>query len=544
MKIIDKRGRLVSLEPNEGQLMLHKSMAYQRGMGFPVRIVLLKPRQIGWSTWCEAEGFSYINLVPNRTALAVSADDDSTRFIFRMTQLYQDELPLSVRRKAESSTQYAIIYSAPHRSRFLTQTAGKMVLGRGGTIHYLHCSELAFWPNDKEGLAAVTQMIPEDVETTVILESTAFGEGGSFYDMYWQAKDRVKAGDYSGYIPVFYPWYKFDEYKIKPPRGFVLTDEERVLKKKYGLEDSQVFYRRQKIQSFGGDDKLFRREYPASDEEAFLATGTPVFSETTLRQEVLAADNCMFIMDGEKIKVEMVNRSFNCWKVVKYPVRGHEYAVGLDSMESRLSDPNDPESGSDRDAISVFDRDSNEIAAIYTGQTIQDDLAEQALAGCIFYNYAWFAPEIPHAMEVLKVFKNYGYPNIYSRQEHDDQIVVEDGESLGWKTTLITRKWLTDSFLTALRDGLKVNVKDLLDEMKTFVYNKIGTPIHKTGRHDDIIFATMIALQVHLRTPYRMTTKMSEYTGARDDRKYKRDLSMSGAIDDDFDEEEFEDRTE
>ena len=66
LSIIDKKGDLIRLFPNIGQLMLAKMMVRQRRAGFPVRIVLLKPRQVGWSTWSEAEGFHFINNNKNR----------------------------------------------------------------------------------------------------------------------------------------------------------------------------------------------------------------------------------------------------------------------------------------------------------------------------------------------------------------------------------------------------------------------------------------------------------------------------------------------
>lgn len=522
--------------------MLHRAIFEQRSAGFPVRIILLKPRQVGWSTWCEAEGFWYINHEPNRTALVVSADIKSTRFVFNMTRLFQEQMPKDIKKPTVSSTEYAITYSAPHRSRFLTQTAGTDVLGRGGTIHYFHGSESAYWPSAKAGLAAVLQMVPYENETTVILESTANGVGGAFYDLFWQAVDRQKDGaNLEGFIPVFFPWYKFSEYKTSVPMTFKADEGELDLQNKYNLTDEQIYWRRLKLSELGGDEGLFRQEYPATSMEAFIASGNPVFTGKMVGQKIASNIRyCIFTESG----LEDVNRRFNCWQIFKNPIEGHEYAMGIDTMESRVSDPQDEKSQLDRDGAAILDRDSVEYVAIYHGQTEQVELGQQCLYAARFYNDAYIAPEIPKAMEVLKVFRNAGYNHIYERQIHDEQLIEDESDNLGWKTTMITRKWLVDSFITSLREGLIINFQDLLDEMKSFIYDKIGRPVHMPGKHDDILFGAMIALQAHLRCPYKPKPYGFSHTGEVFTKK-EAELNETGYIDGGIEEleEEISERT-
>lgn len=544
LKIIDKLGSLVGLEPNIGQLMLARMIMRQRRAGFPVRIILLKPRQVGWSTWCEAEGFQDINHKPNRTALVVSADTDSTDMVFRMTKLYQDQMTESLKLPTDGSNRKEIIYSAPHRSRFITQTAGKDVLGRGGTIHFFHGSEVAFWPRAKEGLAAVLQMVPSTPDTTVILESTANGVGGAFYDLFQQAVDRVKTSDdLSGYIPVFFPWYKFPEYQTVPPKGFRCDEDEENLKKEFNLNNSQVFWRRLKIQELGGDEALFRQEYPATHIEAFQTSGNPVFTQKMLYyQKSFVKDerHIVFVKDG----MENVNRSFNCWKIITPPT-DHQYCLGIDTMEARLSDVQDPKSSLDCDGAVMFDRTTGEVAAAWHGRGDQSELGHQCLWAAQAYNDAWVAPEIPHSMVLLKIFKDVGYQNIYNRQVHDQRIVTQDSENLGWRTDLITRKWLVDDFLVALKDNsIRVCVKEIVDEMETFIRDKTGKAVHQPSKHDDLLFGLMIALQTHLRCPLNEVPYSEDYTGEdveTEERKSLKSFARVGVIDrceiDDWEEE-------
>ena len=532
LKIINKDGVLVPLVANVGQIMLDNVVELQRSHGYPVRIILLKPRQVGWSTWSEALGFHYINTTSQRSALVVSADIDSTDFVFRMSKTFQSHINKGIRFKTSASSRKEIVYK-DSGSRFITQTAGKDVLGRGGTVHFFHGSEVAFWPHAKEGLAALFQMIPNTPETTVILESTANGVGGAFYDLFFQAVDRFReTGSYHGYIPVFFPWYKFTDYSTLVPKGFRCTEEERELKGQFGMDDGQLFWRRLKIEELGGDESLFKQEYPATALEAFQVAGNPVFSNSIMsRERGRSARNprfCILEEDGP----EDVERIFNCWQIAYLPVEGHEYTIGIDTQESTLSDQSDPKSRLDRHGVAVFDRNEGRYVAIYWGQGPQHDLGVQCLRAAKMYNNAWVGPEVPHGMEVLKMFREEGYQYIYQRQTKDEQYDTSDTDNLGWRTTLITRRWLVESLKTAMIEGsVRIVFKDILDEMDTFCYDKSGKPVHRPGKHDDLLFGAMIALQIHLRMPLNPQPYANDVTGEEYKEVSMGDLAMIGAID-------------
>lgn len=556
LKIVDNRihsstfGRLVNLIPNTGQIYLHEVMELQRGHGYPVRVILLKPRQVGWSTWCEAEGFRYVNKTPLRTMLVVSADLKSTDFVFDMTKLFQAEMPANEKLPTLTSSRKEIRYRSPHASKIITQTAGQDILGRGGTVHYFHGSEVAKWPDAKEGLAAIFQMIPYIGETTVILESTAWGQEGAFYDLFWGAVEnrRRNADTYAGYIPVFFPWFKFEEYKVKVPRGFKPTEEEIALKREFPVDDEQIFWRRLKLAELDNDLTFFKQEYPATALEAFQGSGNPVFTqkmienqESKLSKEVRYA---VFKGSASGVGVENVQRTLNCWQIRQLPQAGCEYALGTDTMEARLSDPQDRNSSLDYHGATVLNRNTGEYVALFHGQCSQKDLAEQILLAGYFYNNAWIAPEMPHGILVLDLLKESGYENIYSRQVHDEQIDVDDSENLGWRTTLVTRGWLVDSFIAALRDNsITIGFESILDEMRTFIRDKTGKPIHAPSKHDDLLFAAMITLQIHLRIPLKPLAYQFDYVGEEIEEKPERErnLSMSGVHDPGLEPEEQDD---
>ena len=72
------------------------------------------------------------------------------------------------------------------------------------------------------------------------------------------------------YILVFIPWFWQREYRKAPPVGFVLTPDEAAYQKLYSLDLEQMAWRRAKITELNGVHN-FRREYPATPEEAFAA---------------------------------------------------------------------------------------------------------------------------------------------------------------------------------------------------------------------------------------------------------------------------------
>ena len=195
LKIVDKQGQLVPLKHNIAQLKVQNTMRLQLDNNLPVMLIILKARQEGVSTYMEACIFEHINRKPNRHGCIVSADKDATAKVFRMCQTFQEEMPEVYRRELAKSNIKEIIYKPPHRSSMLCQTAGKKVLGRGGTTQYVHATEVAFLANAKTQLLGLLQEVPEDPDTMVIQETTANGVGGAFYETYWAAVEKTKAGE-------------------------------------------------------------------------------------------------------------------------------------------------------------------------------------------------------------------------------------------------------------------------------------------------------------------------------------------------------------
>jgi|GEM_PF-2356809 hypothetical protein len=552
LHIVTKGGQRVLLTPNSVQLRLHMAMQQQRCRGLPVRLDLLKFRQWGGSTWLEAEGFYEVMKFANWRAMAVSVDADSTDHIFGMTKIFEEDLPAGDKRPKDATNRKEIKFTRPHRSQFIAQTAGKISLGHSFTAQFLHCSEIARWENAETQMGGLQEIVPLRAGTTIVRETTANGQGGFFYDAWREnvRRRRRHPDDYSGYLPVFVGWYMFPDYAIAPRPGTVFSREERALQHKLNLTDAQLYWRRTKLAEMNGDLGLFQEQYPSCWEEAFQVSGNPVFSaeiQTLQRLYLATGGRRRVVFDETSGTVEPVDTDelLNSWLVRAGPREDHDYAIGIDSMEGRLSDVNNPKSALDTDGITVLDRNTGEVVAIYQGRTDQRELAKQAYRAAVWYHEAFVGPEMPASMVLLSYFKERNYPNLYNRSIHEDRLAEGESEVLGWRTTSITRKWLVDDFVVAAKEGgVKVVFEELLEEMQSFVRNKNGRAEALPGEHDDLLFSAMIALQVHKRCPLSARAYRSDQTGddgPRDPGRDVNELAYAGAVDNLADLEDDED---
>lgn len=536
-------GELVIFRPNCAQLRLWGAINAQMSRDLPVRLIIVKARQEGVSTLIEGLLFQMINRYPDKLAQVVSADTDSTNLVFTMSKLFHEQMPSDLKRPTDYSNKKEIVYSAPHRSKLMVQTAGKDVLGRGGTAQYFHGSEVAFWPNAKEGLGGALQQVHKVAGTMVALESTGNGVGGEFYDRYVRAVDQMKfdPDDYAGFLPIFLAWHTFPTYTLAC-KDLNLTEEEDFLARRYSLTLDQLNWRRNTIKSeCGGDEILFKQEYPACWEEAFQASGRSVFSQSLLSRWSSRAEEprTVIFSDGDYYDV---NRQLHCWKIWRLPQIGHQYTMGIDPMEGKVSDKKNERSEPDYHGIVIYDRTVNEVAAIYHGRIDQEELGLQCLWAAKMYNHAWVAPEMPLGTPILNVFKRSNYKNLYNREIHDEYWDTDETDALGWKTTPATRPIMIEQFLGLIRsDEPKIYSTDIINEMRSFVRDKTGRAVHLPGTHDDLIFGLMIALQVHFRCPMNPVPYEFATTGGDIERKQQKDLCYSGAIDPGIQEEEEDD---
>lgn len=278
LKIRTKSGGIEPLELNRAQLHLHAVAEKQRKETGKVRIIGLKGRQQGFSTYVEARFYWRITHQRGVRAFILTHEDEATKNLFEMANRYHEYCPLPVKPHTGAANANELNFDVLD-SGYKVGTARTKGTGRSSTLQYFHGSEVAHWPNADEHAAGVMQAIPDAADTEVFLESTANGIGNWFHGMWQQAEQGI--GDY---LPVFIPWFWQDEYQRTPEPGFTLTPEEAAHAMFFKLTHAQMAWRRAKIVELKSP-MLFKQEYPATAAEAFQVTGADPFiaSEDIMR---------------------------------------------------------------------------------------------------------------------------------------------------------------------------------------------------------------------------------------------------------------------
>jgi hypothetical protein len=521
LKIVDKTPRLIPFVPNPHQERLYALMNLQRRAGFPVRIIILKARQLGISTGVEAYMFARAHLRDHHFAFVCAHNDDASTNLFRMNRRFYEHLPEGEKRKTLHSSRKEIEWAEPHGSRISVQTAGNEHLQRGSTLMDVHCSEVAMWPNPENTMTALLQCVPNSPDTTVIIECTANGIGNEFYRRWVAAVEakRQNPTDLSGFYPLFIPWVEETSYAGDPPPDYhwgLLTGEESALET-LGVTRRQLYWRRGKIKDdFNGSVERFHQEHPFTPDEAFLASGRPAIPHPIIRHHrscITKPLRARLFWDDDEpngVGIEYGEFPLHYWQVWQSAETRHDYCIGADVAEGKLSDPNNAQSEPDRSSAIVLDRGRKLYTALFLDRLPPDALAEELLKAAYFWNMAWLGPEANGpGLLTLRVIREENYANIYRREREDDALELAEVDKLGWLTTMKNRDPLIDSWIAACRSDqvngfsgkLLHHSADMVAEEETFVYNERGKREHRPGGHDDILFAAFIAWEMNLALP-------------------------------------------
>lgn len=266
LNIKTKKGEILPFVMNRAQQYLDAAIDEQLAETGKVRILVLKGRQQGISTYTEGRFYWRTSMQFGKTAFIMTHEDKATQNLFGMAKLYHEHVPDPLRPNTGAANANELVFDKL-TSKYAVGTARSTGTGRSFTVQYFHGSEVAFWDNANEHLAGLGQAIPDEAGTEVILESTANGVGNMFHSM---VQDALRG--YGEYRLVFIPWFWQTEYLSKVSDDFTLDHEELLYRERYSLSVEQIAWRRKKIQTdFRGDVSLFDQEYPATPNLAFRA---------------------------------------------------------------------------------------------------------------------------------------------------------------------------------------------------------------------------------------------------------------------------------
>lgn len=277
-------GLVVQFKPNRAQRRLMARMH--------TRNIILKARQLGFTTliailWLDTALFSKD---PIRCGI-IAQDRETAEAIFRdKVKFAYDNL--------ESTLREAMPLKSENKSELLWAHNGSSIRVatsvRGGTIHRLHVSEFgkiaAKFPD--KAREVVTGSLPAVPKTGIaVIESTAEGQDGPFYDMTMRAKalhdqgSSLTAKDYRFH---FFPWWEEPNYTLDP-EGVVFTDanlkyflEVEGKIKRVLTEGQRAWYVTTMRADFADEAPLMWQEYPSYPEEAFQVSTEGCYYATQL----------------------------------------------------------------------------------------------------------------------------------------------------------------------------------------------------------------------------------------------------------------------
>lgn len=271
LAIRSKDGAVVPLAFNAVQRTVHDRLERQLSDTGRVRALILKARQPGISTYVEARFYWKVIRRHGVRAYILTHLRDATDAIFEMVDRFHARNTDPAKPHVGASNAKELWFDRLD-SGYRVGTAGSKAVGRGHTIQFFHGSEVAHWPNAGQHMAGVMQAVPDGRDTEIILESTANGPGGLFFDL-CKAAERGE-GDF---ILIFVPWFTHEEYRETPPKSWSPPPLIAEYGRLHDLSRAQLYWAWRKnaglVGACGapGDDIcwLFRQEYPATAEEAF-----------------------------------------------------------------------------------------------------------------------------------------------------------------------------------------------------------------------------------------------------------------------------------
>jgi hypothetical protein len=414
--------------------------------------IVLKARQIGFSTLAAAFTFWETFFWGDRFVVMLSRTEREASKLLQKTKYGYKMMPqwLKVRGpELLSDNQLKMVFA--NDSSIESLPSGNDP-ARGESVYRVVIDEMAFLPNADEAWASIEPVA--DVGGRVICLSTANGEGNIFHQLWvgsQNATNRFKG--------IFFPWSAGDR------------DEAWYEAKKRDLPDWQL-----------------AQEYPSDPDEAFVRSGRPVFDLEALRAIDVVTPQRGYLKKGMGRNVYEFIEDGGEFAIFDPPTVGESYVVGADVAEGL--------GHGDFSSAHVISADTGMVVAHWHGHVDPDLFGEQVLSAIgYFYNYALLGVESNnHGLTTLKGLQRVGYRNLY-RQRKMNHRAPTASETMGWRTTAVSKPLAIDELNAAIRDqSLLLMDKETIAEMRTFVREANGK-MHGSP-HDDRVMSLGIANQM------------------------------------------------
>lgn len=246
-------------------------------------------------------------------AVAASAQQQSTGKMSQMIFLGYDRLPWWIRplstRRVESD-KGMLVFGGSESGISFQHGNQRYGIARGDTVGVYHLSEVSSYPNASELIEdSLFKCVHPHPGVFGVLESTAAGDSGWWYDTYWHSKKQWK-NNRSRLCPLFLPWFVgTDKYPTETwtrthpiPREWNPAKETRkmvakaqlyvqsapilgkVLGANWKMPREQAYYWEVNFQEAlaKGKQKTYLQEMPTDDTEAFQGSYDSVFGHEVI----------------------------------------------------------------------------------------------------------------------------------------------------------------------------------------------------------------------------------------------------------------------
>ena len=482
------------------------------------RVIILKARREGVSTFTTGRNYWKTSTNHNRYAVTVTHEPDATSFLFKMVKRYHAHTPEEFKPEKRYSNQKLLEFNTDDDngldSAFRVGTAGKEDFGSGQLIHYLHLSEIAKWPThtQTELITSLFQCVPDKMDTEIVLESTAKGIGGEFYERYWNARYQYevflkddntvsfkctineKADRENEFSAVFLPWFVFEDYLREPAEDFFKTEAENVMAKRYNLSDKRLAWRRWAIENrCGGVEEVFQQEYPSNPKEAFLVSGTPIFNNNQCQELKEGCPLPIIRYNCQTISGEWMAHEHGALRVWEEPKVGRAYVIGADVAEGLAH--------GDFSSADVLDHRTGKMVAQWHGKIDPDEYGRVLGYLGKRYNYAWLGVERNnHGLTTLTILQQDKYKRLYV--ERIEEPPAKPRKRYGWLTTRATKPLVIDWLIEEMREESHgIVCAETFDEMMSFKKQDNGDMEADAGMFDDRVMSRAIAGAVRRKSP-------------------------------------------
>ncbi len=508
LHIKTKDAGLIPLVLNEPQVSFSAIIKKKREENKPIRILLLKSRQEGMSTYIEALIYAFTSQRENINSLIMADIKDHANNLFEMSKLYQEMLEKEhafLAPRLKKSNEKKLEFAGIH-SQIIIATAENLEAAKSHTFQLVHLSESSHYRDLKTLMSDLNQTVPELPGTMIILETTANGKE-HFYDLWIDAIQ-----DKNDWMPVFIPWFALAEYsrplvegKLYHIKGikfdadeseYTFNKEEKEIKEQFKLTEEQLNWRRYTIvNKCDGVMATFNEQYPDSWRKAFQASGANFFNTKALDKQIAQRPKVIGDVFKEEMKHIFRTMPQGKVKIYDYPVSYEQYIITIDASEAL---------GSDEGNILVINKRLNRTVAVVNGQYPPEVLADVASKLGYFYNGALIAPESKGYGYMVIQHLSQTYGNIYKRVKTKSG-TKETTTELGFNTNLLTRPEMLGRLAEeVLNNSIELLDEDLIDQCGTFIINPVNKKEEaETGKEDGLVICRAIASQVRHENPYR-----------------------------------------